>query len=51
MNGSRLTPAQTESMKAEIMEVIGRYVDVDQSCAEFKLRKKREAWLWSPTFP
>ena len=35
-----LTPAQIESMKAEIMEVIGRYVDVDRSCAEFKLQKE-----------
>ena len=35
-----LTPSQIESMKAEIMEVIGRYVDVDQSCAEFKLQKE-----------
>ena len=28
-----LTPAQIESMKTEIMEVISRYVDVDRSCA------------------
>jgi cell division topological specificity factor len=35
-----LTPAQIESMKTEIMEVISRYVEVDKSCADFRLQKE-----------
>jgi cell division topological specificity factor len=35
-----LTPAQIESMKTEIMEVISRYVEVDKSCADFRLKKE-----------
>jgi cell division topological specificity factor len=35
-----LTPSQIESMKTEIMEVISRYVEVDQSCADFRLQKE-----------
>ena len=29
-----------ESMKTEIMEVIGRYVEVDKSSADFRLQKE-----------
>jgi cell division topological specificity factor len=32
-----LTPTQLERMKAEIIEVISRYVEVDDSHVEFKL--------------
>lgn len=34
-----LTPAQLESMKAEIVEVIARYVEVDRDAVDFKLEK------------
>lgn len=35
-----LTPAQIESMKTEIMEVISRYVQVDPSSSDFRLQKE-----------
>lgn len=35
-----LTPAQLESMKAEIMEVIARYVEVDATGVEFGLERE-----------
>lgn len=35
-----LSPAQLENMKAEIMDVIRRYVDVDEEAVEFKLDKQ-----------
>lgn len=34
-----LTPAQVEKLKAEIMEVIGKYVDVEESDVDFRLDK------------
>jgi|WetSurMetagenome_2_1015567.scaffolds.fasta_scaffold466650_2 cell division topological specificity factor len=34
-----LTPAQLEAMKAEIMEVICRYMDVDQQETVFRLER------------
>jgi cell division topological specificity factor len=34
-----LSPAQVEKLKAEIMEVIGRYVDVDRDSVDFRLDK------------
>ncbi|HMV70243.1 MAG TPA: cell division topological specificity factor MinE [Myxococcota bacterium] len=34
-----LTPAQVEKLKAEIMEVIARYVDVEESDVDFRLDK------------
>lgn len=34
-----LTPAQLESMKAEIIEVIGRYVEVERDAVDFKLER------------
>jgi cell division topological specificity factor len=37
-----LTPTQIESMKTEIMEVISRYVEVDKSCADFRLQKEAD---------
>ena len=35
-----LTPAQMDAMKAEIMEVIARYVEVDSEGVEFRLDKE-----------
>ena len=35
-----LTPAQLDKMKDEIMEVIARYVEVDQSEAEFRITRE-----------
>lgn len=35
-----LTPAQLELMKTEIMEVIGRYVEIDQDSVDFKLNRE-----------
>jgi cell division topological specificity factor len=37
-----MTPAQLEAMKAEIMEVIGRYMDVDQSDTVFELKRLQD---------
>ncbi|NOY26015.1 MAG: cell division topological specificity factor MinE, partial [Oligoflexia bacterium] len=34
-----LTPAQLETMKNEILAVIGRYVEIDQESTEFKLER------------
>jgi cell division topological specificity factor len=34
-----LTPAQMEAMKAELMEVIGRYVEIDNQGVEFRLER------------
>lgn len=34
-----LTPAQMEAMKAEIMEVIARYVQIDPINTEFRLER------------
>ncbi len=38
-----LTPAQLEAMKAEILEVIARYVDADRAGASFRLEKDENA--------
>lgn len=35
-----LTPAQLDTMKGEIMEVIARYVEVDQDAMEFSLNRE-----------
>lgn len=35
-----LTPTQLEEMKAEIMDVITRYVEIDSETAEFKLNRE-----------
>jgi cell division topological specificity factor len=35
-----LTPAQIESMRAEILEVVKRYVEVDDETTEFKLHRE-----------
>ncbi|MCK6508088.1 cell division topological specificity factor MinE [Myxococcota bacterium] len=37
-----LTPAQLETMKNEILEVIGRYVEIDAASTEFKLEKAED---------
>jgi cell division topological specificity factor len=37
-----MTPAQLEAMKSEIMEVIGRYMDVDQSDTVFELKRLQD---------
>lgn len=37
-----LTPAQLEAMKAEIMEVICRYMDVDQNETVFRLERAQD---------
>ena len=34
-----LTPAQVEKLKAEIMKVIAKYVDVDENAVDFRLDK------------
>ncbi len=34
-----LTPAQMEAMKAEVIEVIGRYVEIDRDSIDFKLER------------
>ena len=34
-----LTPAQLEAMKAEVVEVIGRYVEIDKEAVDFKLER------------
>ena len=35
-----LTPTQLEEMKAEIMDVITRYVEIDSETVEFKLNRE-----------
>lgn len=37
-----LTPSQLERMKAEIIEVISRYVEVDDTNVEFKLDRAED---------
>jgi cell division topological specificity factor len=37
-----LTPTQLERMKTEIIEVISRYVEVDDSHVEFKLNRAED---------
>lgn len=34
-----LTPAQLEAMKAEVVEVIGKYVEIDRDAVDFKLER------------
>ena len=36
-----LTPGQLEEMKGEIMEVISRYVEIDQETAQFELNREQ----------
>ncbi|MCP4807652.1 MAG: cell division topological specificity factor MinE [Proteobacteria bacterium] len=38
-----LTPAQLEAMKAEVVEVIGKYVDIDRDAVDFKLERAEGA--------
>ncbi|TNE88315.1 MAG: cell division topological specificity factor MinE [Deltaproteobacteria bacterium] len=35
-----LTPAQLDTMKTEIMDVISKYVEIDQDAMEFSLNKE-----------
>lgn len=35
-----LSPAQLDRMKAEIMEVVCRYVEIDRDAVDFKLNKE-----------
>ena len=37
-----LTPAQMEAMKNEIIDVISRYVEIDDDNVEFKLNKEAD---------
>lgn len=37
-----LTPAQLETMKSEILEVIARYVEIDVDTTEFKLERAED---------
>ena len=37
-----LTPAQMERMKSEIIDVISRYVEIDDDNVEFKLNKEED---------
>jgi len=37
-----LTPAQLETMKAEILAVIAKYVEIDTESTEFKLEKAQD---------
>ena len=34
-----LTPREMEAMKAEVMEVIARYVDIDKDSVDFRLER------------
>jgi len=34
-----LTPAQLEAMKAEVVEVIARYVEINKEAVDFKLER------------
>ncbi len=34
-----LTPAQLEAMQAEVVEVIGRYLEIDRDSVDFKLER------------
>lgn len=38
-----LTPAQLEAMKAEVVEVIGKYVEIDRDAVDFKLERAEGA--------
>lgn len=37
-----LSPAQLENMKNEILEVIGRYVEIDPGSVDFKLHREND---------
>ena len=37
-----LTPAQLESMKSEIMDVIQKYVEIDMESCEFRLDRSED---------
>lgn len=44
----QLSPAELDQMKAEILEVIAKYVDVDETAVDFRLdRQEREVSLVS----
>ena len=38
-----LTPAQMEAMKSELMEVISRYVEIENSGVDFRLEREEGA--------
>ncbi len=38
-----LTPAQLDTMKAEILEVIAKYVEIDVDTTEFKLERAEDS--------
>ncbi len=46
-----LTPEMIESMRKEIMEVIGRYVDIDQEEMEFTLESNDRMSALIANFP
>ena len=46
-----LTPAQLESMKTEILEVIARYMDVDKNEAEVRLEREHGTVALVSNFP
>jgi cell division topological specificity factor len=46
-----LTPEMIESMRKEIMEVIGRYVDIDQEQMEFTLESNDRMSALIANFP
>jgi cell division topological specificity factor len=46
-----LTPEMIESMRKEIMEVIGRYVDIDQEEMEFTLESNERMSALIANFP
>ncbi len=46
-----LTPAQLESMKTEIIEVIARYVDVDKNESDVRLERESGTVALVSNFP
>ena len=46
-----LTPAQLENMKKEILEVIGRYVEVEMDDTTFKLEREEGHIALVSSFP
>ena len=46
-----LTPAQLESMKSEILEVIGRYVEIEMDETMFKLEREENGIALVSSFP
>jgi len=46
-----LTPAQMDQMKNEIIEVISRYVEIDDDNVEFRLNKEEDGVALVSTIP